>query len=293
MLCFALFSCQTNEQVIFPAEEKKLVIESVFNTDNNFEVKVYLPKTLSETGAYEYRPNCKVEIQLPGKTINLNYNSVSKSYVSTNSQPIKGTLYKLRVEDPVYGIVTSDEIIPLSPNDISIDNIIKNIVSVDTSLSKGILYNYNLEMKIPLTNGLTPVLYNIILKEKIKQNGNIIERPVEISSVGDSSPIVQIMYHKAGILIDGNENNGSNILNLTLSCSTYENLPQDSLIAVSFDLRNVSENYYKYYNSVNLQILQANNPLESPPPLYTNIKNGYGIFAGYNTVKQSINFPKH
>lgn len=291
LLIFVFNACETNEEVAFPVEPKKLVIESIFFTNDSFKVKVFLPKGLGETGNYEYRNNCKVEIQSPGKTFNLNYDPNRNFYYSA-SAVMKATLYKLRVEDPDYGVLTSDEIIPISPGDITVSNQISNVIRKDTT-SKGVLINYDVKLDIPVTNGISSAFYNITLKEKIKHNGVITERPVEISSTGQSSSFVQVMYHKSGILIDGKSNSNGSILDLKLTCSTYEDSPIDSLISVAFDLRNVSENYYNYYNSVNQQILQAGNPLESPPPLFTNIKNGYGIFAGYTSNKQSISFPKH
>ncbi len=65
---------------------------------------------------------------------------------------------------------------------------------------------------------------------------------------------------------------------------------------LSFHLRNVSEDYYKYKTSL---IQSKNNNTEDvlygmgePINVYSNIENGYGIFGAYNYDLQSFHFVK-
>ncbi len=56
-------------------------------------------------------------------------------------------------------------------------------------------------------------------------------------------------------------------------------------------LRSVSENYYQYKKSYYRYTVNASNDIwntSNPVGLFTNIENGYGIFAGYSEVKDSI-----
>ena len=61
------------------------------------------------------------------------------------------------------------------------------------------------------------------------------------------------------------------------------------------ELRTVSKEYYYYHSSVfqqQKQLLEkGNKPFSDPVVVYSNIKNGYGVFAGYskNRMKKSIN----
>ena len=78
--------------------------------------------------------------------------------------------------------------------------------------------------------------------------------------------------------------------------STYE--PKNIIV----ELRSVSEDYYKYYTSVYRQLRQTNPggggtlngnvPFTDPVILYSNVENGYGVFAGYskNVLKSPIEF---
>ncbi len=52
--------------------------------------------------------------------------------------------------------------------------------------------------------------------------------------------------------------------------------------SISFSLYSVNEDYYKYWTSVNKYNLSKEDAYREPIPLYSNIKDGIGIFAGYS-----------
>lgn len=62
-------------------------------------------------------------------------------------------------------------------------------------------------------------------------------------------------------------------------------------INIIIELRSVSEEYYKYYTSIYRQSSQDNNtPFSNPTVIYSNVKNGYGVFAGYSKYTVSTPF---
>lgn len=59
------------------------------------------------------------------------------------------------------------------------------------------------------------------------------------------------------------------------------------------ELRTVSKEYYYYYSSVYQQQKQlgekGNKPFSDPVVVYSNVKNGYGVFAGYSKHEMKAN----
>jgi hypothetical protein len=55
------------------------------------------------------------------------------------------------------------------------------------------------------------------------------------------------------------------------------------VVAYSIIILNTEANYYKYIRS--LDNYTYNNPFAEPSPLFTNIKDGLGVFAGYNSYR--------
>ncbi|PBQ32991.1 hypothetical protein CNR22_14805 [Sphingobacteriaceae bacterium] len=54
-------------------------------------------------------------------------------------------------------------------------------------------------------------------------------------------------------------------------------------------LLHVSKEYYDYHTRLQLALNSGTNPFSEPVPMYSNINNGYGIFAGYNSYR--VNAP--
>ncbi|MFT6867249.1 MAG: hypothetical protein ACJA08_002089 [Cyclobacteriaceae bacterium] len=53
-------------------------------------------------------------------------------------------------------------------------------------------------------------------------------------------------------------------------------------IIYDFHIKKVSEEYYKYEQTSQLQFDIGGDPFSQPVPVFNNIENGFGIFAGYN-----------
>ena len=58
--------------------------------------------------------------------------------------------------------------------------------------------------------------------------------------------------------------------------------PRNKIINITMDLNNSDEPYYKYHRS--LETSNNDNPFTEPSLVYTNINNGLGCFAAYNTA---------
>jgi hypothetical protein len=61
-------------------------------------------------------------------------------------------------------------------------------------------------------------------------------------------------------------------------------------ITYSIVLRTLSKGYYLYKTSKQLQQNTNNDPFAQPVPIYSNVQNGFGIFAGVTTSKFEIDF---
>jgi hypothetical protein len=68
----------------------------------------------------------------------------------------------------------------------------------------------------------------------------------------------------------------------------YNNQDVDKPFSIYAVLVVADINYYKYHRSLNEQSTTNGNPFAEPVIMYTNIKGGLGVFAGYNQVVESI-----
>lgn len=70
------------------------------------------------------------------------------------------------------------------------------------------------------------------------------------------------------------------IADLFVSC--YPGINKSYKIEYWLEVVGMSEDYYKYQETYIKQLINQNNPFSSPIEVHSNIKNGIGIFAGYN-----------
>ncbi len=94
------------------------------------------------------------------------------------------------------------------------------------------------------------------------------------------------------ILLFKNENISSNSYTMTIS---YNSGTFDNNMPLVVELRSVSRNYYKYVRSKYIYELGRYpefGKVTTPNSLYTNVNDGYGIFAGYSTVFSDTIYPQ-
>ena len=53
-------------------------------------------------------------------------------------------------------------------------------------------------------------------------------------------------------------------------------------------LKSVSEDYFNYFNTVSLQSWTSGDPFSEPVQVYSNVQDGFGIFAGYQSSWHKI-----
>jgi hypothetical protein len=71
---------------------------------------------------------------------------------------------------------------------------------------------------------------------------------------------------------------------------------ETELFPVQVELRTVCNHYYKFIKQQYLYEVANSTPIfsvgvTSTYNLYSNVENGYGIFAGYSSVKSNIIYP--
>jgi Domain of unknown function (DUF4249) len=54
------------------------------------------------------------------------------------------------------------------------------------------------------------------------------------------------------------------------------------------ELRAITPEYYRYYKSQELYADAQGNPFAEPITVYTNIREGYGIFAAYSPALRAV-----
>jgi len=280
--------CEGEDLFIVPSTEKLLNVQCIFKKDKNFEVVVTQPVGLGQSGKPFYPDDCTVEILIPGVGSDelkwVKGNNEQGTYVS-NSFPIVGLKYFIIVSKNGYPNLTAENFIPPA-SFIASDSVELNLHSENSS-NKTFSFGSALNYSPPLTDeNYHFILFGEAKVEVINPiDSSISYRNValQFTNIIDEEKNSIVSFDKS-FMISGNNNNEA-FRPLFIEGTIITTPENERIIQINWTLQTVSKDYYLYINSINTQLLSGNNPLETPSPLYTNFKNGFGIFAGYSEMK--------
>ena len=293
--------CQKELNVDIVNVNPKLVINTLFNPDSTWSVD------LTRNGnILDVNPNYPTVKDALVTIFDQNNQTVETlSYVAIKNpqqqfSPVERGVYKGKtkpIADQVYSIKVdvNNEIgaqaISHTPIPIQI-----NLLEIDSSYLQS---DKRVGMKIAFSDPIgTQNYYQIKILKKTKTTQayttstgkkdtirTIFETEIPFESIGET-PIIT----GGNILLDTYFNGKMKTMQLHVyprdpySTSSYKQEFYDYRIV----LMNLGEEYYKYYSSIGLYNDTRDNPLAQPVQIFSNVENGFGIFAGYGATKVRI-----
>lgn len=96
---------------------------------------------------------------------------------------------------------------------------------------------------------------------------------------------------ESAMLTDLNFNGSEKTLKFEIpsaDMNSFVNTQTGAIMRPLIRLEHITEDYYRYIKSRNRNISVQGNPFAEPVNVYTNVKNGYGIFTFYTSSEQEI-----
>ena len=279
LLFFAsmLIGCETVVDVDIPLSERRLVVNSLSNPDSIWNVSIALSRhVLDNSNRFEIPATSSVTI-----TDLANNMMVEQLKLSQDDFRYKGSFkpevekeYLLKVVTPRYGTVEAVGYIPakVAMDKVEIDN---------TNLSPDGMASVKIHFKDPASKKdfyrLTIIeegfYVNFFTKDTIRYR-----RPAYFE-VDD--PALKSNFNFGNeLLVDDTFFDGDNYV-LAIKISSHLTHPGNPFPATLI-LSTLSEAYYRYSTTRNLQLSTDGDPFAQPVLVYNNIQNGLGIFGGYN-----------
>lgn len=265
ILCFSLVSCTKEIEIDIRDFEKKIVVNSLLSTDREF--KLHISNTVKQTDTFSiFRDSVRVILYEDMKIV-LNEkfypNNITSSYI-----PKTGKTYCLMILIDGYDTLYAYDTIPKKN---SIIDGVKKPVSMDEYGTQ--ICNISITITDP---GNEKNYYEIIFPGAQYDWENEITDPVLLNE-GDVGYFPDTYFFSDELF-----NGTTYTLNIKRQTGFYS--------ATKVILRNISYNYYMYrkywtrhsYNQKGNDIgIGSLIYMGEPQPMFNNIINGYGIFAGF------------
>lgn len=287
--------CETVIDIDIPKEDPKLVLNGFFNPDSTFSVTLFESKYILDTGDFEPIGSALVSIfDNDGTKLTDLIDRGEGRYISTFI-PESGREYRIEASRNGFESIFAEDMIPEDSARIS------NIELRNVTPPEELIYYEDGSGLYEITFTLQDFSGNDFYEVQIYEY-SVFEYDGQVfANINhrylDSEDPVFDDFSNSGIgllfqdvLFDGNEKGITieTFLDLGNSC---EEIPECKRQDFFFVTRKVSEAYFNYVRTFQLQQDLNGNPFAEPVSVFNNISNGYGVFAGFRESKFPLKAP--
>ena len=280
----SIISCEK----VIPFDENqttpKMVVNGIFQSDTTWRIHVSSSKSVIDSASFNNVVNASVFIEDDNGNIIDELAHDTNGFYIGNTIPQENFTYNLSIIHPTLDDITSRNEVPSIINLIGIDTA--------TSYSNGEKYldlTVNFEDPVDASNYYLVETYVIGLGLEI-ENGDTLESEIDTSRAfmllndevfqDGGSP-----WKDQGLFNDLLFNGQTKSLEISIPNNEWSwgeagYIWSYRYIGLRFYLYNISQDYYYYRRSLELYNQTSGNPFAQPVQVFSNIQNGFGIFAG-------------
>ena len=282
-----LFFCSCEKVIPFEGNVTipKLVVNSIFQSDSTFKVHLSSSKSVIDTSSYKNIEDAVVAIKLNNGNIIENLIHTTNGFYVGEFYPSANQIYNLSVSHPNFSDVRSTDSLPTPITINSIDTLsITDPINGDrleitlNFSDPGNIQNYYLIETYVV--GLYSEIYNLdTLEYELDTNQQYMFLTDEVFQDGGSP------WKEQGLFNDLLFNGQNKSLKIEIPNDDYKGSEGDyqwsyETISLRIYLHNISPSYYYYRTSLELYQNASGNPFAQPVQVFSNIENGFGVFAG-------------
>jgi hypothetical protein len=284
LLLILATSCELIVDVDVPFDER-ITANSLFTPENVFSATLHRNRFILDENDFTEVHSALVILYDENQTAidTLKETTIDgRSKYTSDQKPIAGRKYTFKASAPNY---TKVEAVSYAP---------ANVPILEASMTEIQKNGWEIEkiFKIKFNDDpLNTDYYEILILAEF-EGPNAGQHYRERIQLQSTNPAV----HNGEVETDENDYRSGFVFNDALLAETNELEFKSShylqnAIRLIVCLRTLSEDAYKYESTSQLQHETSDNPFAQPAGVYSNIENGFGIFAGYGESKYVIQPP--
>lgn len=298
--CLTLLSCEKTIDFNETATKPFMVLNSYINPSEIITVEITKSQSVIKEFKVERITNADVEIFENGVLFEkLSYDGKKECYKSTK-KPIIGNTYSINAAASGYNSISSETIIPKKPA--LTDHIFQEAdseynngkmtarIRLKDEANKKNYYRIVVEEGVYYMNGpddFNQRTFGNNFNKQFEWEGNIMKRWIGLQS---KDPVLTGKGQSGNEYLEDVPDNIFGIFNddlfegeeytVEFTFNTYysEGLQQ----RVNVYVMSITEDYYLYLKSYSSQTFYDESPFSEPVQIYSNIRNGAGVFGAYN-----------
>jgi hypothetical protein len=282
VLTVLLGACEKVEKIEdFPLVPPKLVVNATFN--ETLILTFEISKSLSVIDNAEIRHVRNATIDIFENNIFVESldqsNIIDERYISTKSYGKKDVIYRIEVSAPKFASVTATTSLPSNADFSNLE-----IQFIDSSWN-----DFGAGEKSFIVEKAN---CSLIIDDTANVANYYAIHPFVIGSTGgerlyiDNSPLNAELINNIIFLTD--ETFDGKAKSIVFDWSYFSVVEDSSRVSFELEVYSLTKDYYDYLVSYNYFLENQGNPFADPVQVYSNIKGGFGVFAGYSLAAKVI-----
>ncbi|NNF59482.1 MAG: DUF4249 domain-containing protein [Rhodothermaceae bacterium] len=290
LLLTVLGGCETVVDVNVPPHERQLVAQGFFAPESLWTVRVSHTVGYSEPTVPGLVEDAAVEIWEGDQLLERLARRDSGTYIALGSRPELGRLYSLRVSAPGYETVEGGGALPSPPQITAFE---PALVSAPSETRRIVRLRLILDDLAGETNYYTLAVLHLRALVDL-QAGSVTSLPPALFPFTSDNPSLgnplpnpldpdSPTYYQA-LLRDDRFDGQAHTLDVEIAYDVASPPSPGPTVQRAFVVlfAALSEDLYRYAKTAPEQALFGENPFAEPLRVYSNLSNGFGLFAGFS-----------
>ena len=284
-ISLAYISCEKVIPFDGDVNTPKLVINSVFESDSTFKVHVSSSRSVIDTASFKNIDDAIVTIKDGNENIIETLNHVENGFYKGQTFPQENQTYILEINHTNYANITASDSLPSPITINSVDTstmvdpingnrlqISMNFDDPENTQNYYLIETYSVNEYLVIKNSdtteyeLDTTKQFMVLTDEVFQNGG--------------SP-----WREQGLFNDLLFNGQNKTLELEIPNDSWSGSEDGydwsyKTLTLRLYLHNITLSYYYYRTSLELFQNATGNPFAQPVQVFSNVENGFGVFAG-------------
>ena len=284
-ISLAYISCEKVIPFDGDVNTPKLVINSVFESDSTFKVHVSSSRSVIDTASFKNIDDAIVTIKDRNENIIETLNHVENGFYKGQTFPQENQTYILEINHTNYANITASDSLPSPITINSVDTstmvdpingnrlqISMNFDDPENTQNYYLIETYSVNEYLVIKNSdtteyeLDTTKQFMVLTDEVFQNGG--------------SP-----WREQGLFNDLLFNGQNKTLELEIPNDSWSGSEDGydwsyQTLTLRLYLHNITLSYYYYRTSLELFQNASGNPFAQPVQVFSNVENGFGVFAG-------------
>ena len=282
-------ACEKTEDIVdFPIKDPELVVNAMFTPEKKFEFQVSRSLSVLDNADLGNLSDATIYLYENGIPIDTITEQAPNEWYVSNKKPVLGQAYSIKVYHQGYNHLEAEDVVPTPVSISQLSYIVKDSSTYSDGYSGESYGNCTFDLTVNFDDPASSENYYLFSGYSYSIDnyyGDTLKDNIYFDTKEGENAFVET-YSSEGLIFSDKYFNGKSF-SFTVEVDDG-NFSSGKIYF--FILTSLSHDAYLYKKSLAMYENAHNNFFSEPVQVYNNIKNGYGIFAGFSSATDSVKF---